>query len=101
MKIYALICQKVVLTQFWPRVVSWRFEITTDVLALVGVIKNPTLSGKSLPFYCFNIFMVVTPDPTFYYRQAVMDNTVSANHFFACKPSHRVLVPDKVVDQRL
>ena len=30
MKIYALICQKLILTQFWPKVVSWRFEITTD-----------------------------------------------------------------------
>ena len=30
MKIYALISRKLVLTQFWPKVVSWRFEITTD-----------------------------------------------------------------------
>ena len=30
MKIYALICHEMVLTQFWPKVVSWRFEITTD-----------------------------------------------------------------------
>ena len=30
MKIYALICHKLDLTQFWPKVVSWRFEITTD-----------------------------------------------------------------------
>ena len=34
MKIYALICHKLDLTQFWPKVVSWRFEITTDELAL-------------------------------------------------------------------
>ena len=32
MKIYALICHKLDLTQFWPKVVSWRFEITTDEL---------------------------------------------------------------------
>ena len=32
MKIYALICHNLVLTQFWPKVVSWRFEITTDVV---------------------------------------------------------------------
>ena len=32
MKIYALICHKLDLTQFWPEVVSWRFEITTDDL---------------------------------------------------------------------
>ena len=40
MKIYALICHKLVLTQFWPKVVSWRFEITTDVwvVGLVGVV---------------------------------------------------------------
>ena len=30
MKIYALICHKLNLTQFWPKVASWRFEITTD-----------------------------------------------------------------------
>ena len=30
MKIYAIICQKLDLTQFLPKVVSWRFEITTD-----------------------------------------------------------------------
>ena len=30
MIIYALICHKLDLTQFWPEVVSWRFEITTD-----------------------------------------------------------------------
>ena len=33
MKIYALICHKLDLTQFWPEVVSWRFEITTDDVA--------------------------------------------------------------------
>ena len=30
MKIYTSICYNLVLTQFWPKVVSWRFEITTD-----------------------------------------------------------------------
>ena len=34
MKIYALICHKLDLTQFWPEVVSWRFEITTDEISL-------------------------------------------------------------------
>ena len=36
MKIYALISRKLVLTQFWPKVVSWRFEITTDALTLAS-----------------------------------------------------------------
>ena len=30
MKIYALICHKLDLNQFWPKVVSWRFDVTTD-----------------------------------------------------------------------
>ena len=38
MKIYALICHKLDLTQFWPKVVSWRFEITNDVLPALRVI---------------------------------------------------------------
>ena len=33
MKIYAIICHKLDLTQFWPKVVSWRFEIATDEIA--------------------------------------------------------------------
>ena len=41
MKIYALMCHKLVLTQFWPKVVSWRFEITTDDLDF------PDFLGKS------------------------------------------------------
>ena len=36
MKIYALICHKLVLTQLWPKVVSWRFEKNTDVLLLLS-----------------------------------------------------------------
>ena len=32
MNIYAFICPKLVLTQFWPKIVSWRFKITTDAL---------------------------------------------------------------------
>ena len=37
MKIYALIYHKLALTQLWPKVVSWRFEKTTDVLVLVSM----------------------------------------------------------------
>ena len=33
MKIYALIFHKLDLTQFWPKVVSWRFETTNDELS--------------------------------------------------------------------
>ena len=36
MKIYALICLKLDLTQFWPKVVSWTFEINTDELSQSG-----------------------------------------------------------------
>ena len=36
MKICSLICHKLVLTQFWPKVVSWRFEITNDELNDLG-----------------------------------------------------------------
>ena len=32
MKMYALIYHKLALTQLWPKVVSWRFEKTTDEL---------------------------------------------------------------------
>ena len=30
MKIYAQICHELNLTQFWPKVVSWKFDITPD-----------------------------------------------------------------------
>ena len=48
MKIYALICHKLDLTQFWPKVVSWRFEITTDEMCTkLGILQN---------FHIFHIF---------------------------------------------
>ena len=47
MKIYALICHNLVLTQFWPRVVSWRFEITTDAAALPS--PSPPRQPKQHP----------------------------------------------------
>ena len=44
MKIYALICHELVLTQFWPKVVSWRFEITTDEVGRDGVDRSVLFS---------------------------------------------------------
>ena len=53
MKIYAYICHNFVLTQFWPKVVSWRFEITTDEVGRDGV-------DRSVLFSCSR-FVVDTP----------------------------------------
>ena len=53
MKIYALICHKLVLTQFWPKVVSWRFEITTDEVGRDGVDRSVLFS--------YSRFVVDTP----------------------------------------
>ena len=53
MKIYALICHKLDLTQFWPKVVSWRFEITTDELTVGRKSAYTVLLNKaswSVPF---------------------------------------------------
>ena len=47
MKIFTLICHKLVLTRFWPRVVSWRFEITTDEIRKWYVSKLAATSGIS------------------------------------------------------
>ena len=47
MKIFALICHKLDLTQFWPKVVSWRFEITTDELCLFYSELQPANSIQS------------------------------------------------------
>ena len=47
MKIYALISHNLVLTQFWPKVVSWRFEKTTDEQAITEgpwVFAKPAVS---------------------------------------------------------
>ena len=43
MKIYAIICHKLVLTQFWSKVVSWRFEITTDVMRMCNVYQADSI----------------------------------------------------------
>ena len=54
MKIYALICHKLDLTQFWPKLVSWRFDVTTDEVLKVDVLFMQfsiltLFSGKMLP----------------------------------------------------
>ena len=53
MKIYALICHKLVLTQLWLKVVSWRLEITTDELDMI-VIKMPCEFDKAEFYSSFN-----------------------------------------------
>ena len=40
MKIYTSICNNLVLTQFWPKEVSWRFEITTDELTSRSTFRD-------------------------------------------------------------
>ena len=61
MKIYALICHKLVLTQLWPKVVSWRFEKTTDVLP-VSTLKDSTwVFCTSYTHVCFDFEKPASP----------------------------------------
>ena len=53
MKIYAYICHNLVLTQFWPKVVSWRFEITADEVGRDGMDRSVLFS--------YSRFVVGTP----------------------------------------
>ena len=57
MKIGALICLKLDLTQFWPKVVSRRFEITTDETLETEtrlLFLNYTLRAQTT-FYSFTV----------------------------------------------
>ena len=47
MKVYTRIFYKWVLSQFWPKVVSWIFEITTDELCLCYSELQPANSIQS------------------------------------------------------
>ena len=71
MKIYASICHDLVLTHFWPKVVSWRFEISTD--------ENPqcmhdTMAGYTIIFLHPYLTCVTSFDCSQYRLGVVVDD---------------------------
>ena len=55
MKIYSLICHKLVLTQFWPKIVSWKFEKNhwwTQKFESKSSFRKCVQADIILSFYC-------------------------------------------------